>query len=505
MKVFFELSIYFNIVLYTLSLALFIVAPEYNTFNLWMLGASIVFSLSLMINKRKEIIHFIKHKNLKYFSIEITSIGLLLMIVAMVNYISHGHGFKIDITKEKFNSLSDLSINSTKSLNSTVEVTLFAKKADWQKYLRILNMYKEHNDLLDIKAVDIERNPNLVKIHNIQENGTVHIRYQGKEFSSVLTNELSFTNLLIKVARKKQTTIHYLSGYKGLDFNSTDNEGAKVLKDKILDSGVDLKSISLREKLDKKVNHLLVMNPTEEFTDFELSNLEAFLKRGGHILLSTSVEFSKGSQKLFDLVEKYTGIKKVNAIIIDQLATQQGAQASVPVVNEFNKSHSITKSMAGRLLFPLSSFFKVSQKENWITNILAASTNFPATWGETNFEELKTGRVSFNQESDFKGPLAIAGAFENSQTKQRVVYLGSSQFLTNQYAQFSNNVNFFLNALHWFSNDEPLISLDRPETQGSPVFLSQMHISIIFYLSVLILPITFLMLGLFRFRQKAAK
>ena len=124
-------------------------------------------------------------------------------------------------------------------------------------------------------------------------------------------------------------------------------------------------------------------------------------------------------------------------------------------------------------------------------------------WGETDFEQVKSGRADFNEGLDYKGPLGILIVGES--TDSRIVISGSTSFISNQFQGQSNNFNLFLNALSWAVKEEALVSLNRPQLKGNIIYISDIHVSIIFYFAILIFPFSFFIIGIFAYRKRLSR
>ncbi len=60
-------------------------------------------------------------------------------------------------------------------------------------------MFKREGDNFQVKFIDLDRELGLVALHSIKENGTLLLRYKGKEWKTVAKSELAVTSLLYKV------------------------------------------------------------------------------------------------------------------------------------------------------------------------------------------------------------------------------------------------------------------------------------------------------------------
>ena len=289
-------------------------------------------------------------------------------------------------------------------------------------------------------------------------------------------------------------------GHNELSLTDKNQIGADFLREKILDSQYDLKSLELEKGIPEDTSVLAILNPQIEFLDSEIKHLKKFVKSGGSLLVTLSPHFNGVMITKFLAFLEDLGVNFHNGIILDRLAGQQGSQASIPVINNYGK-HSITKGFIGRTLFPISSYLTTHNREfTWTA--LVQSTPFPGSWGENSFDEVKSGTAKFNKVVDFKGPLDILTVGENQRTSARVAVASSTSFITNQFQGQTNNFNLFLNTLSWVVKEEALMSLNRPTLNGQLIYISDIHLSIIFYFAILGFPFVYFGIAIFFYRKR---
>jgi len=128
----------------------------------------------------------------------------------------------------------------------------------------------------------------------------------------------------------------------------------------------------------------------------------------------------------------------------------------------------------------------------------------PNAWAETDLENLFQRQTVRLEEADRKGPISLAVAVTANLKDMgvgqggtsRLVVFGDAVFANNQFIGQYFNRDLLLNSISWLVGEEGLVSI-RPRTmQASRVQLTQEQGTLIFYLSVLILPELLLILGL---------
>jgi ABC-type uncharacterized transport system involved in gliding motility auxiliary subunit len=120
--------------------------------------------------------------------------------------------------------------------------------------------------------------------------------------------------------------------------------------------------------------------------------------------------------------------------------------------------------------------------------MLQSSTNSSAA---TDFTD---GQVQV-QETDEPGPLTFGYAITVGDG--RAVVVGDADFISNGYLTVAQaNGALFRNAVAWAAAQDALISLPEPEFVDRRIFLTDSQSTLIFYSSVLGLPLLFIVSGI---------
>jgi len=509
MKVFIERVWWFiAVTLGIISLVLFVVSPEYSTFNQYLVMSFFGLLLVLLFIRRKDIQVAIKKSFIRNSITNIITIFLIFCIVGITNFISLKNTKYVDITNSQVHTLTDQTKTVLDKIDSPIKMTLFANRSEWKKYLSLLNLYKYTHPKVEIDAIDVDTNPSLVKLNNISESGTVIIEYLGKKMQIKLKDELALTNAIIKLQRAKTLKVYYTTGHGELNRQLDTKEGGKFLFNKIKDSNYNLIPLDIlrRSEVPEDADALLILGPRDSFLDMELNTLKKYLDKGGDMLITLGPEFDgTKNQNFYDLIAKY-GLRFKNAIVVDRLSTVQNTQATIPIVNEYNLDHRISKKFEGRTLFPLSGAIFNSTESNGdlVYSAIANSSPFPASWAESDLAKVATGNAVFDIK-DTKGPVALASVVENTKLDSRLAMFASSSFIVNGYQGQSSNFNLFLNTLAWVIKEEGIISLNRPELTNEMILLSASQITLIFYFSILFLPFLLFAIAIIRYRIRLKK
>ena len=222
-------------------------------------------------------------------------------------------------------------------------------------------------------------------------------------------------------------------------------------------------------------------------------------------------------------------------LIVDTVSRLMGGDYFMPIVSEY-EYHEITKNFRYATFFPFARSVNVAEeKPEGISADVLAKTS-PNSWSERQLEEQE---VAFDKDKDKAGPIPVAAVVtiepkeenkeEESEEKEkgaeaeeekskekeeketkaeeekveevvkqegRLAVFGDSDFATNRYFNFSGNGNFFLNTVNWLTEEEDLISMQPKTSSPRTIHLTATQGRILFFVSLIILPLIVLITGI---------
>ena len=94
----------------------------------------------------------------------------------------------------------------------------------------------------------------------------------------------------------------------------------------------------------------------------------------------------------------------------------------------------------------------------------------------------------------FESLLAAAGEFKAA-PKGRIIVVGTSRWIANQFLGVTGNRDLFLNMLNWLSADEDLISIRPKDPEDRRLNMNARQVSMMFWGSVVFIPLLMLVAG----------
>ena len=503
----FKIWAFIAVSLWAVALVMFTVAGEFMALNYGVLAAAFLLSLALIFLRRREVKRFLKRPGSKKGFFALIQGLLILAILAMINYIAVKGSKTYDLTASKIHSLSEQSKEVATSAQKNLKITLFSKRSEWERYLTLLRQYKNLNKNISIRAIDVEEEPALAKANDITKDGVIIIEDGNTKYRGSAASELEVTNLLLKTLRDREIVLYRTIGHGELAPENEDTGGGSFLYSQLRGAGYKIEALDTMKvkSVPENAAAVLILGPSQGFLKEEVGILSDYVSAGGNLFVLIGPDFKGDHHKTLRGLLKEMGAAQHNALVLDRLSAVQGANATIPIINTYSATHNATKEFSGRTLFPLSSALEKAPRENIVFTSLAKSSPFPASWAESQLNEINSGKVYYNKGLDLKGPVTVLAATENKTNGSRLALGASVEMVGNAYQNQSNNFNLFMNTLAWLIGDEGVISLNRPELSSNMIILSAPQISLILYFSILFLPFTSFAIAVWVFRRKAKK
>ena len=94
------------------------------------------------------------------------------------------------------------------------------------------------------------------------------------------------------------------------------------------------------------------------------------------------------------------------------------------------------------------------------------------------------------------------GSAPKQSDKTRIVFIGDSDFASNLYFKSAGNGDLFLNVVSWLASDTELISIRPQEARSGSLLLAPAQGQILFFLPVVVLPVTLTAVGMMIWRRR---
>jgi ABC-type uncharacterized transport system involved in gliding motility auxiliary subunit len=497
-----------------LLFAAFLVARVWPAINLLpvilaVLGlAALVVYLILNLGQLKK---GMKRRSFLYSSNLLLMIVLMLAIVVVVNILLSRYHQRFDFTEARIHSLSDQSIKVVKALKNDVNLKAFFREGNMARARMedLLKIYAYQSPRVKFEFIDPDKNPGLVKRYEVTADGTTVLEAGDKDTRITGATEEDITNALIQVTREKKKTVYFLEGHGELSTEVVEEGGISFAKDELAKLGYEVKkqSLALADSFPKDCAALVIPGPKKDLLPAELETISKYLEDGGRVLFLVDAQVTPG---FIPYLAGY-GFKLENDLILDPASRMIGGDYFMPFIDRY-ESHEITRNFRYATFFPFArSVEPIEPKPERVGAVNALGKTSEDSYAKRDFTlkaKMTLKEIAFDKAKDKAGPLTIAGvaslkpkvsdaaAPAGPANEGRFAVVGDSDFASNRYYNLSGNGNFFLNILNWLTQESDLISIMPKTSNPRTIQLSPSQGKLIFWVSVVILPLLVLAFGI---------
>jgi ABC-type uncharacterized transport system involved in gliding motility auxiliary subunit len=462
--------------------------PDWNQYATYAAWAGLVSVLVYMAGQWRDVAQFYQGRGAKYGTMSIVSIVVFLGILVAVNYLSTRQNKRWDFTANQVYSLSDQTIKILRDLKEPVKVTVFERAGGQDVHKDRLAEYSYFTGNLTTEFVDPDREPSKAATAKIETLPTILFEYQGRTERATTSNEQEMTNALIKVVTGAARKVYFVQGHGEKDIASSDRAGLSTAAESMKQDNFGVESLVLvqQKTVPDDATVLVIAGPTTDFFPTEIEALNAYVAKGGKLLVMLDPLLKGPAQPLLSQFLADWGIRTGTDVVLDAsgMGQQLGTDASVPLAAQY-PPHAITEGFRLVTAYPMArSMAPIEGGSNSHTAQALVNTS-PQSWSEADMAGLSTGKaqVEFNADKgDKQGPITLAAAVTAPATvtppppsgngtpaapdseqkpETRIVAVGDSDFASNVAIAISGNRDFFMNSMNWLSQQENLIAV-RP-------------------------------------------
>lgn len=455
---------------------------------------------------------FVRQRSTRYGVNAMVYSLLFVVVVMMVNYTGKLHHRRFDLSASGVNSIAQQSREVLAKLEGELRIDAFVEGGVDPVLQELLQAYRYESDLVKYRLIDPQIRPELAQSAAISQVPSIKI-YLGDQSTLVTkTDEGTITNGINSLVGGGRKTIYFVEGHGEPDISDSRKPGGLGLFAQALTNQnylVEKLFLPDQEGVPENASVLVLPAATKAYFPHELDALERYLTSGGRVMVLLE---PRQSPDLVEFLAKW-GVKVGDDVIIDQqVKLFQGLTLGLePVVSRYSK-HPAVKAMKERSLLSLAR--SVSPDPDPDKKLLVKPLAFSAqtSWGETDLERLFDNSEAQLGDDDLKGPVPVAVAVSaavkdlggEGDGEFEMIVFGDFTFVTNQYFRQLFNDSLALSTMAWLAGEGQLVSIPPRAIRASRAYLSAREGRNVFYLSVLVLPETILLIGLLVWWRRSA-
>jgi len=424
-------------------------------------------------------------------------------IILVINFLVFNNPWRKDLTEDQENTLAVETLETLDKLDSKVFATaFFTARLPSDEAYEILDLYKFHSKgNFDFEFVDPEANPLEAEQAKISRDGTVVIRMGDHQEAVSFISEQEITAALVRLISPEVRKVYFLTGHGEYDPEISGEDGFSQVKRTLESKNYSVEKLNLltTNRIPDDARIIIIAGPINPISPGEVESIGDFLEDGGSLLIMQEplplTKFGDQTDEMAEFLEVEWGISYGQDIIIDLNSMQLFA----PFAGEYAQ-HIITSKLEN-----------ISSQYPTVRSVTVNSSDVPASrvelvktgeqsWAETDLEVITENPegASFVEGEDLAGPVSVAVAAEDFETRSRLVAFGDSDFANDSnYFAYANG-DLLINSVDWLAGQEDIINLTpKQSTQRNIIPLQPMATNIILLVTVILIPGSALLAGFY--------
>jgi ABC-type uncharacterized transport system involved in gliding motility auxiliary subunit len=522
------------------------------------MGIGLLALLAALATSFRDLQAFAMKRSARYGLMSTAMSIIVIAILVLVALISQNHPTRLDLSENKKFTLASQTKQILAGLEQPVHVVVFyglmePVAVEPQRVLDILDEMKRQaaEGMFSYETVNPFQNPETTdaykeELRRAQNTDVVTFVTRDSGTSGSLTEraqtntEPDITNAIIRLTRRHDVRVYFLTGHDENDINGTDAFGLNALKLDLekLQYTVATYSFSQDLQVPDDCDVLAVCGPKVDLQPEELQAIDAYIRRGGRVLfmVDAAVELPNTVSQLRaygydiknDIVIEAVQVADLRGLLTQQYRLQFDPYPTIGPEG-YDKTHNITRgfNLNTRYFSARSVMTRRDLPEGTaLTKLVQTSSEVFQTnrgeiigsWGETDvdavMQAIRNGEppeVTFDTGSDTRGPVSLLtvatvdlNRFSNAappedrvnEDQARIAVFGDSDFCANRFFSQGGQAEIALNTVSWLAEQEDLISPElAKQTRNTSIILTPLQKNTILA-SAVALPLIVIIIGI---------
>lgn len=501
----FQFLISVLILLGVTNIGTWLTLTEYTQFNLAFSVLLVLVTGALIFSYREKFRHLYESNWFKHFTGVLITLGLVTMILGFSNYLAFKNVKSFDLSGRHIHSLPPEMKSLLKKIPGQLKLSIISPKHSFNAFRSYMNQLQHEKSDMEFHYYQPHLRPDLLKQFSIESEQSVIIEYMGRKDVLTAFTHVDFARSFKKLMNGKRVQVAFTTNHNEASLKSKQGSGLDKFGQFLARADVQVSEINLHAgKINEQFETLMIWGPKVDFSQAELARLTSFLKAGKNLLIALDPSVGEDNvPSLRKWMESY-GVAIKNSFVIDRYQFVNGSKGTVPLVSSQWGAKDLFQ-LKFPIFFPLASHIEaINVQKEGAPQVLSVepilvTTESPHSWAEMNHDEMMKQAYRYNAGEDRPGPVTLS-AIVKVKNQGSLFLLGNSKFVENNYAKFSNNFDFVLKGLEHFSFAKASVKLSMPMVDEQPMFINGIQVKLVFYLTIIVLPLLGLFSAYFAYR-----
>jgi len=429
----------------------------------------------------------------------------LVGCAGLVLTLAYRHNFRIDLSPHRHYTLSSHARQILAGIDREVRITVFVRGGDPRTPIikDLLWRVAAETPRVSYEFVDLNRAPVRARQYGIDRYGATVIESGGRRRDIANPSEGLLMGAILGVTRPRDRVVYFVTGHGEHSPSDTDaRTGYSTAKRALGDELFTVRELALMSSetgVPGDASVVVIAGPRKDYLSEEARSLDAYLARGGNLLLLLDPESPRSAG---DFARRY-GVRPSDRIIVDpehRLAAGEGVTIVVPGLE---RSFLISGSLEAPPVFSYARSLQVA--EGGTASAVAILKTGAASY------EVSAGEPIREDGSAPKGPFTLGVAILPAVPSKpgeappgRVVVYGDADFAANAVIDYLGNKDLLVNSINWLAGEDSLMAAraEGKERGREQFFVTQEQQQAAFWLATVVQPSVFLFTGLVVFVRR---
>lgn len=370
-----------------------------------------------------------------------------VILIGTLCLLGYQYPFVLDLTYNKNNTLNKANRELLSKLDKPLIIELITPDQNMLHQVQaIVSLFQKGSPHIQFKVRNKGLSPTEKAELRVYSNHNLLISYDNDIRAIDLKlsgwSEQSFANLINQILRQQEQWVVFLSGHGEPDAEGQDARDFGQLTAELKSKGLKIATLNLGAHgvIPDNTNLLVLADNQAPLLPQEMKQVVEYVKQGGHFLWLVNPD----SLPRFEALEKILGIHWRGGMIEDPKSHALGTpHPSINIIHHY-PPHIITQKVDILSIFPWSTPIEYTLLQDQGFDLKPL---------------LVTDASTFIKKANKKeeGPFTLGIAL--TKTKQRVIAIGNSHFLSNATIRNYGNLLLANNIFNWLNTADQLISV----------------------------------------------
>jgi ABC-type uncharacterized transport system involved in gliding motility auxiliary subunit len=354
----------------------------------------------------------------------------------------------------------------------------------------------QETNRITYELVDLNRSPALAKRYGVDRYGAIVVESGSKRRDVSNANETLLMGALLTVTRDRDRIVYFITGHGERSPSDGDRKtGMSVAKQTLEDEQFVVRSLPLMqtESIPIDATAVVMAGPRKDYLPGELAQVEAYLGRGGNLLVMLDPE----SPASFAAFTAGFGVIAPPQVAVDPERRLAGGEGVTIMISDLLPSFLVSGTLEAPPVFSYARPLDLVEpsSDSAIRFLKTSASSYAASPAD----------VQTRPASTVTAPLVVGMALVPTEDRRgRIIVLGDSDFATNGIIDYLGNKDLLVNSISWLARDETLLSAraQSKEVGREQFFVTETQGAWSFWLATVLQPALFFAAGALVFLRR---